>query len=254
MMTLRDWLAHAPFTLCMSSGFFGFFAHCGMLHALEEEGLLPRRVVGSSAGGLVAGCWAAGLSADALRDELLRLRRADFWDPAPGPGLLRGRRFANHLERILPVRTFDACRVPLAVSVFDLYTRRTRVLDSGHLATAIRATACLPGLFQPVWLERRPLLDGGILDRPGHASLTHGERVLFHHLASKSPWRSANSPALQVPTDRPELTTLVIEGLTRVDPFHLERGHRALEQAARATRLALAQPLRAPGVVAVAAA
>ena len=53
--TLRTWLTEAPFTLGMSSGFFGFFAHAGVLAALEEQGLTPRAVAGSSAGALVTG-------------------------------------------------------------------------------------------------------------------------------------------------------------------------------------------------------
>ena len=79
--TLREHLREAPFSLAMSSGFFGFFAHCGFLTVLEDEGLLPRRVTGSSAGALVGALWAAGLDASVLEDELRRLRRADFWDP-----------------------------------------------------------------------------------------------------------------------------------------------------------------------------
>ena len=66
MITLRDWLAESPFSLAMSSGFFGFFAHTGMLAALEEAGVLPAEVAGSSAGALVAGLWASGIDAPAL--------------------------------------------------------------------------------------------------------------------------------------------------------------------------------------------
>ena len=83
MITLRDWLAESPFSLAMSSGFFGFFAHTGMLAALEEAGVLPAEVAGSSAGALVAGLWASGIDAPALEVELTRLRREDFWDPWP---------------------------------------------------------------------------------------------------------------------------------------------------------------------------
>src|SRR4051794_5541513 len=57
--TLREHLREGPFALTMSSGFFAFFAHTGFLTVLEDEGLLPTRVSGSSAGALVAGAWAA---------------------------------------------------------------------------------------------------------------------------------------------------------------------------------------------------
>lgn len=241
--TLGEWLSAEPFTLAMSSGFFGFFAHTGVLLALEERGLSPRRVTGSSAGALVGGLHAAGLDAERLREELLRLERAHFWDPGPGAGLLRGARFQAHLERLLPVSTFEACRIPASVSVFDLRSRSTRVLRDGALASALRASCTVPFLFQPVWRDGRPLLDGGILDRPGLADVAPGERVLYHHLASRSPWRRRTSPALAIP-ERPNLTAFVLPGLPRSGPFALEEGRRALEAARARTRRALDAPRR----------
>jgi NTE family protein len=222
----------------MSSGFFGFFAHCGVLTVLEDEGLLPVRVSGSSAGALVAGCWAGGVDGPRLRDELLRLRREDFWDPRPGLGLLAGRLFGAHLESLLPGVTFADCRVPAAVSATDMVTRKVRVLEAGPLAPAIRASCTVPGLFHPVWLGGRPLLDGGLVDRPGLAGMPTDERVLFHHLASRSPWRRKGSDALRVPV-RDQLVPLVIPDLPRLGPFRLQEGARAFDQAARAAREAL---------------
>lgn len=240
--TLREWLRSAPFSLTMSSGFFGFFAHAGVLSVLEEEGLKPRRCSGSSAGALVTGLWAAGVSATTLRNELLSLERREFWDPRPGLGLLRGKRFLKKLESLLPVGTFETCRVPVAVSVYDVVKNRTAVRTTGPLAPALVASCALPGMFQPVWLDGRPYSDGGILDRPGLAGMPNSERVLYHHLDSKSPWRKKGSVALQVP-ERDDLAALVIEQLPRVNPFRLERGRDAFEQAADAARRALNLPI-----------
>lgn len=237
MTTLRDWLRDGPFSLAMSSGFFGFFAHCGMMTVLEDEVLIPQRLSGSSAGALVAGAWASGLAATELAAELLRIERVDFWDPRPGLGLLRGELFRQRLEALLPNARFDACRVPLAVSVFDLRTRRTRVLTEGALPIALHASCAVPFMFHPVRYENTLLVDGGVLDRPGLAGMPAGERVLFHHLASKSPWRAS----LSVPR-RPGMTTLVIEGLPRSGPFAIEAGRRAFTAAREATQRALGQP------------
>ncbi len=236
---LGDWLRREPFALTMSSGFFGFFAHAGVLRALERAELLPSAVSGSSAGALVTGLWAAGLGAEAIEDELMRLEREHFWDPSVGLGLLRGERFAEKLAGLLPVSRFEECRVPAAISVFDVFSRETRVMRDGELAPAIRASCTLPFLFQPMWHQGRPLLDGGILDRPGLAGMAHS-RLLYHHLASKSPWRRSGSVALQVPR-REGLCALVIEDLQRVNPFRLERGRKAFRQAEDATRRALEQ-------------
>lgn len=242
MTTLRQWLREAPFALGMSSGFFGFFAHCGVLTVLEEEGLTPTRVAGASAGALVTGSWAAGLPAARLAEELLALERADFWDPAPGPGLLAGRLFRRRLERLLPVADLAHTRVPAAVSVYDVLRRRVRVLDRGPLAPALHASCAVPLMFHPVRHAGGVLVDGGVADRPGLRGLADAERVLFHHLASRSPWRREDSAALRIPR-RPGLVTLVVEALPRVGPFRLPEGARAFEAARRATRAALARPI-----------
>ncbi|HUS64882.1 MAG TPA: patatin-like phospholipase family protein [Kofleriaceae bacterium] len=244
-MNLGDHLAARPFALGLSSGFFGFYAHAGMLLALEEAGLAPARLSGSSAGALVAGLWAGGVPARAIADELVALQRADFWDPAPGLGLLRGERFRRHVERLLPATSFERCRAPLAVSVFDVTARRTRVLDRGDLPSALVASCAFPGLLQPVRRDGRLLSDGGIADRPGLAGLAAqppGETTFYHHLASRSPWRRPGSPSLGIPA-RTGMVTLQIRGLPRVNPFRLGAGRSAMAAARRAAAAALARPV-----------
>ena len=232
----------------MSSGFFGFFAHTGVLRALEEADLVPDAVSGSSAGALVTGIWAAGVDAETLAQELLALERAHFWDPRlPLFGFLRGELFRRKLRSLLPVERLEDCRVPVRISVYDVLGRRTVVRDRGPLPEAIHASCAVPFLFRPVWLEGRPLLDGGVLDRPGLAGVPTGGRVLHHHLASRSPWRRAGSPALLIPA-RDGVHALVLEGLPRVSPFDLAAGHRAYAMALAATRRALDLPF-ADGVL-----
>jgi NTE family protein len=241
MPTLADWLSEKPFGLTMSSGFFAFYAHCGMLMALEERRLFPASLSGASAGALVGGAWAAGVNGADIAEHLRKLERKDFWDPRPGLGLLAGRRFARLLDDLLPVARFEHCRVPFAASVWDVLGRKARVVDGGSLGRAIRASCAVPILFQPVWIERRPMLDGGLVDRPGLAGMS-ANRVLYHHIANVSPWRAANSLAMKIPS-RANMTALVIDGLPKVDPFHLERGPLALTDALETTRRALDQPV-----------
>lgn len=241
--TLREWLAEGPFGLALSSGFFGFFAHAGLLTALEDAGLFPEHISGSSAGALAGGAWASGVEATKLRDALLQLKRQDFWDPRPGFGLLRGRLFRERLEDVLDQRSFADCRISLAVSVFDVWARQTRVYDSGPLAPAIQASCAVPLLFHPVRLEGRPHYDGGIFDRHGLLGMRPG-RVFYHHLASRSPWRRPGSVALQIP-ERPQMVTLSIDRLPRLGPFRLGRGRQAFEQAREALRTALDRPVAA---------
>ncbi|RYE88594.1 MAG: patatin, partial [Myxococcales bacterium] len=233
-------MAAEPFALTLSAGFFGFFAHAGLVLALEERGLRPARVSGSSAGALVGGMWAGGMAAGAIVDELQRLDRAMFWDPAPGAGLLRGRRFHDRLAALLPA-TFAGCRVPLAVSVFDLARRRTEVLDRGPLPAALQASCTFPGLLQPVRLGGRLLIDGGVLDRPGLDGMpATSPRLFYHHIASRSPWRRQQDVARP---ERPGMVALQIDDLPRANPFRLDEGRRALRLAHHAARRALEAPL-----------
>jgi NTE family protein len=248
---LRDWLRQRPFTLTMSSGFFSFFAHCGMLSALQESGLRPAAVAGSSAGALTGELWASGLSSNAIRDLYFSIRRGDFWDPAPGLGLLRGQRLRALIRRSAPAERLENCRCPVRISVFDGVRLRTRVLSSGDLASALYASCAVPLMFQPIRLAGGVLIDGGVSDRPGMAGVPDDERVFYHHIASRSPWRRRNSRALQIP-ERKNMATLVIEGLPRPGPNDLGQGEAAWSRARDATHRALEKHVNR-GVVAVAA-
>lgn len=232
MQSLGDKLREGPFNLALSSGFFGFYAHAGFLSALEDAGLTPRLITGSSAGALAGGLWAAGVSAGAMRDVLLKLERRDFWDPALGLGLLKGRLFRQRLNELLPVSAIEDAQVPLAISVFDIWSRRTVVRTAGDVATAIHASCALPGLFHPVWIDGRPYSDGGILDRPGWLGLD-ATFTLAHHLPSNSKRSLRQRPGTAVVTPR---------GLPLVTPFHLRRGDAAFATARRITQTALTLP------------
>ena len=250
-MTLKDWLAAEPFTLTLSSGFFSFFAHTGMLAALEEEQLLPKRLTGSSAGALVASCWAAGVDTPELKNILFKLKRQDFWDPGFGWGLLKGDKFRQMLVDILPVDNFEQCRAELSLSAYDTRSKSTVIINSGELVPAIYASCAIPVLFQPIQYHGYRLLDGGIKDRPALADVRQDERVFYHHIVSVSPWRKKGSKALQIP-QRDNLVSLQLFDLPRCGPTQLEEGPKAYEAAFHATQRALQRDIGAEHKVALA--
>lgn len=223
--SLRDWLAAAPFTLTLSSGFFGFFAHCGVLSALLEEGLIPAQATGSSAGALVSGLWASGRSIDDLREALFELKRSDFWDPGLGLGLLRGELFEEKLRSLLACQNFSDTRSPLRITAFHCGRFRAQVFTGGPLAPAIRASCTFPGLFQPVWINGAPYIDGGVSDRPGWTGLGPQHRVFYHHLLSRSRLRGALG-LTKVPK-RAQTAALVVRGLPRCSPNDMSAGQHA---------------------------
>lgn len=241
-LTLRQWLQAEPFTLTMSSGFFSFFAHCGMLSVLEEEGLLPRRVTGSSAGALTAACWASGMPTNDIRELFFSISKNDIWDPGVGLGLLKGDKFRQRLRDALPVQLIEQTTIPLAVSVYERKSKQTHSYAEGDLASLVSASCAVPFMFQPVQYQHNSYLDGGIQDRPGLHGVKPGERVFYHHIVSRSPWRRKGDVALQVPV-RENMASLAIAGLVRSGPSKLAKGPIAHAQARKATQRALSQVL-----------
>lgn len=222
------WLEESPFTLMLSAGFFGFFSHTGLLRALEERGLRPAHVVGVSAGSLAGGLWASGMDAGSIADELVSLRRADFWDPGlPLGGFLRGKKFRARLSTLLArvgVERIEQTPTRFAPVVHDVFRRKPLALREGLLDEAIVASCTVPGMFRPVWSGRRMLVDGGVSDRCGFTALQDDSRVLLHFLPSRRrvKW---GAPA-PVPTEVPGVQSQVLltPDLPKVTPFALDQG------------------------------
>jgi NTE family protein len=244
-MSRAEALAERPFTLGMSAGFFGFYAHAGVLCALQEADVAPIAVAGASAGALIGGLWASGLDATAVREAVFSVDRAAFWDPGLGWGVLRGERLDRLLESWMPTRSFTEARVPASFSAYDVVAQRTTTLAGGDLILAMRASASFPGMFHPVRIDGRWLSDGGIADRSGLSGVPGDAFVVQHHLGSRSPWRRRNSEALLAPS-RPNTWTLVVSGLPRVSPFRLEAGAEAFSRAYDAACAWLREPVAEP--------
>jgi NTE family protein len=143
------------------------YAHIGVLAALERRGLAPDVVVGTSFGAVIGALYALGHTPAQLRSDAERLRRRDVLPRIVDLGLAHGALFAGHrLEAYFrglvgDVRIEDLPHT-LAVVTTDVDTGELVVLRRGPLATALRASASLPGLFAPVPWEGRRLVDGGI--------------------------------------------------------------------------------------------
>jgi NTE family protein len=158
--------------VCLSSGFFGFYAHAGFVRAAVRLGISPAAISGCSAGAIVGALWAAGLGPDRICDAVLSAGARELLDPPAPAQLLRapfgfasGRRLEALLERLLPVSTFESCPVPLAVTAFDLDDGGVRIIDSGPLARGVRASSSLPGLLCPTPFDGHLLWDGGVAEK-----------------------------------------------------------------------------------------
>jgi NTE family protein len=169
--------------LALGGGGAKGLAHVLVLEALEEMGLRPAALAGTSIGAVVGALYAAGASAkdirqgisalvrkegDSLRQMLFRkdlLRLAELIDPQMGPGgLIKGERFLSLLSERLGVTTFEELSIPLKVVAADFWEREEVVFSSGELLPAVRASMALPWLFTPVIIGSQVLIDGGAVN------------------------------------------------------------------------------------------
>lgn len=238
---MREWLADSPFTLALSSGYFGFFAHFGVLAALDEAKLYPAEVCGSSAGALAAAFWASGCSINQSQKLLFNLSKKDIWDPGLGPGLLRGQLFRDIIQKHCPVSNIENCPIPLKISVFDLIGRKTHILEQGNISNAVYASCCVPLLFHPIRIRGTLYIDGGIKDIHGLAASQNGKRTFHHALLSQWPFTSEQTNGIpKIPTQSNRIT-LVIRNLPSPGINKLKLGQKAFDQALQSTRSALDQ-------------
>jgi NTE family protein len=152
--------------LALSGGAARGMAHIGVLRALEENAIPVDAIAGASAGALVGGLYAAGLSISQLEAMARKFRwrhvsRFSF----SRLGLQSNARMENFLRDNVPVTRFEELQIPFAALATDLETGEVVVMrDEGDLALAIRASVCLPGFYVPVRDRKgRLLVDGGLV-------------------------------------------------------------------------------------------
>lgn len=227
-MTLRQWLLEEPFTLALSSGFFGFFAHAGFVSVLDEEDILPEKVTGCSAGALTGSLWAGGMSVDELMGFFQSVEKSDFWDPALGLGLLKGQKFRDLLTKHAPVKNLEECKLPISVSVHHIRKWNTKVFERGPLPEIVYASCSIPPLFQPVKIDGCLYSDGAISDSAGLVGVADKSRVLFHQLKPRSKAKQRKD-ILSAHRDRLDIARVMIDRVPFVDPNHLSLGAEAFD-------------------------
>jgi NTE family protein len=226
MQTLRSWLSEGKFTLALSSSFFGFYAHCGIVSAFHDQGLRPAKVTGSSAGAIVAGGIASGLTPRQMQDLVFSLKREDFWDPGVGLGFLKGRKMRRLLEENF-VDSFTKCKIPIEVCVFDLFGWKTRFLNEGSLPQAIVASCAVPFLFHPTRIGSKMFIDGGVFHKSG-INANAGERILCVYL-ERSGQVAAYERKMDLRGLADEHRVLRVDGLPQVRPHTLAMGRPAYD-------------------------
>jgi len=181
--------------LALGGGFARGIAHIGVLKVLEQEGIPVRAVTGTSVGALIGACYCSGLSVAELEDVAHSVRFTTFarWTVSRF-GFASNDRMVAFLNRTLKCKTFEDLRIPLGVTATDFNTGEGVVFHSGSIIDPVRASCAYPGMFLPVEIRGRYLIDGMLSHPVPTRPLREmgADRVLAVHL--KGTWALGGAP------------------------------------------------------------
>ena len=150
--------------LALGGGAARGFAHIGVIQVLEEAGIRPDLVIGTSAGSLVAALYASGKSGAELAALAQSMDSGAIADWAfPGRGLIRGEALARYVREHTGGKRIEQMRLPLGIVATDLDSGEGIVFRVGDPGVAVRASSAVPAVFQPVRIGAREYVDGGLV-------------------------------------------------------------------------------------------
>ena len=161
------------------------FAHALVLELLDELGLRPSLIAGTSMGAIIGALYASGVSGREIKERILRhtISRSGVWKDVMEKksdllslfnaislelgrgGLISTDRFLNYVFREMQHACFEDLQIPLLVIAADYWNGGEVVLNSGAILPAVKASMAVPGVFSPVELDGRVLVDGGIVNQ-----------------------------------------------------------------------------------------
>ncbi len=157
---------HPRLAVALGGGAARGFAHVGALEVLDEAGIHPDMVVGTSAGSVVAALYAIGIRGRHLEDAAQSLDQnaiTDWMLPFFNRGLLRGSALERFINQKVGQRPIQSMPLPLGIVATDLQTGDGILFRSGNTGQAVRASSSVPGVFEPVRIGSRDYVDGGLV-------------------------------------------------------------------------------------------
>jgi len=155
--------------LVLGSGAALGLAHIGVLRVLEQKGISIDVISGASIGALIGVFWASGQSpedleqiANGFRSKTSLFKLIDL--TIPKMGFFTGRRVTKLLTQVLGDKTFMDLKIPVRVVACDYTRRKIVTLAEGSVVQAVRASVSIPAIFEPIRIDGRYLIDGGVLD------------------------------------------------------------------------------------------
>ena len=155
--------------LVLGGGAARGFAHVGVIRALEQEKIPIDMVIGTSVGSLIGAIYASDVNSFDLEWTAFQLEKEDIFDfgvlnAVTGMGFAKGDKLEAWVKGHIKTTNIEQMKIPFAAVAADLNWGYKVVLDKGSVARAIRASAAIPGVFQPVQHQGKILVDGGVVD------------------------------------------------------------------------------------------
>lgn len=172
----------------LSGGGARGIAHLGVLRALEEHGIRPSAISGTSAGAIIGALYSAGYDAEQILEMAQRIRFFSIpnllWRKS---GLFSMKAFEKLYQEYFPHDDLAALPIPVYVAATDVLRGRTIYFSEGSLSLALMASSCIPLLYEPIAYDNTYLVDGGVLNNfPVEPLLGRCDRIVGVHVNSLS--------------------------------------------------------------------
>jgi NTE family protein len=188
--------------LALGGGAARGFAHVGVIQVLEEAGIRPVLVTGTSAGSLVAALYASGKNGAQLQyiaETMEEATIADWTLQVFTRGALRGEALAKYVNGQVGQKPIEAMPMPLGIVATDLNSGNDIVFQRGDTGTAVRASSAVPAVFQPVKIGNHEYVDGGLVSPvPVRAAKKMGAELIIAVDISSPPEAASASGTLEI--------------------------------------------------------
>lgn len=150
--------------LVLGSGGARGYAHIGVIEVLEQHGIRPDLIVGTSAGSIVGSIYASGKSAAELREIALKLKANDVRDVSVSlKGFFDGKKVEDYVNEQVQNTPLQRLKIPMYVVATELKEGTKTVFNYGNTGQAVRASASIPSMFVPIKIGHNEYVDGGLV-------------------------------------------------------------------------------------------
>lgn len=150
--------------LVLGSGGARGYAHIGVIEALEQHGIKPDFIVGTSAGSIVGSIYASGKSPEQLREIALNMKVGDVRDFKIGlKGFFDGQKVEDYVNKQVSEIPLEQMKIPMYVVATELQNGERTVFNYGNTGQAVRASVSIPSMFIPTVIQGKEYVDGGLV-------------------------------------------------------------------------------------------